>query len=429
MTARRSPIKPDATLAEQSLDDALSAPSRLGRTARFLGAIAKYPTFRQLWFGTMAASVGQWMQQIALGWLALELTNSPSFVGFVAFAAGIPFIVIGPPAGNLIDRGDRRRLLLVCQLFAAAVALVVALLVFSQVVQPWHLLVTAFLNGSFLSLMTPTQQSLVPMLVARTDLTNAIALMSAGQNLTRVAGPSIAGILIAWSGVGPAFVAQAAMLLVAFALVSHLRLPPRTTPATVAAGLFDGLRLILTTPALRALFFMVAISMFFVFPYLNFINVFARDILMIGATGLGVLMAASGCGAVAGALSVAARGRSAGVGPMLVVLSVLYGFAILGVAISSSAPLSAGLMFVAGFMGALVFSLNTALVQHRIRDEVRGRVMSAYFLTWGLMPLGALPMGVIAGLFGARVAVGAGALISSLLIGILGLTSREIRDL
>jgi len=113
----------------------------------------------------------------------------------------------------------------------------------------------------------------------------------------------------------------------------------------------------------------------------------------------------------------------------LVVLSVLYGFVILGVAISSSAPLSAGLMFVAGFMGALVFSLNTALVQHRIREEVRGRVMSAYFLTWGLMPLGALPMGIIAGLFGARVAVGAGALISSLLIGILGLSSREIRDL
>jgi predicted MFS family arabinose efflux permease len=377
----------------------------------------------------MAGAVGQWMQQIALGWLALVTTNSPSFVGIVTFAAGVPFIIVGPPAGNLIDRVDRRRLLLVCQLLAAVLALIVAVDIFAGSVQPWHLLAAAFLNGCLLSLMTPTQQSLVPSLVDRADLTNAIALMSAGQNLTRVAGPSVAGIMIAWWGVGPAFLSQAVMLVVAFALIFRIRLPARTKPAAVASNLFDGIRIVWSMPEIRVLFLMVAISMFFVFPYLSFINVFARDLLHIGASGLGILMASSGSGAVVGALFVAARGRASGVGPALVILAVLYGIVILGVAISTWAVLSAILMFTAGLVGSVIFSLNTALVQHRIQDEVRGRVMSAYFLTWGLMPLGALPMGLVADYFGARVAVGAGAVISSVLVAVLGVRSPQIRNL
>lgn len=433
MSAPNRQLNPKPQLEQLEPRAAAGAASRSMPTAspgvRWLGALGKYDTFRELWFGTMAGAVGQWMQQIALGWLALVTTNSPSFVGLVTFAAGVPFIVVGPPAGSLIDRVDRRRLLLICQCLAAVLALIVAVDVFAGAVQPWHLVAAAFLNGCLLSLMTPTQQSLVPALVGRADLTNAIALMSAGQNLTRVAGPSVAGIMIAWWGVGPAFVSQAVMLAVAFVLIFRITLPPRTKPVAITSSLFDGIRIIWSMPEIRVLFLMVAISMFFVFPYLSFINVFARDILQIGASGLGILMASSGSGAVVGALFVAARGRSSGVGPALVVLAVLYGIIILGVALSTWAVLSAILMFTAGLVGSVIFSLNTALVQHRIQDEVRGRVMSAYFLTWGLMPLGALPMGLIADHLGARVAVGAGAVISSVLVAVLGLRSPQIRDL
>jgi MFS family permease len=173
---------------------------------------------------------------------------------------------------------------------------------------------------------------------------------------------------------------------------------------------------------------MVAIFMLFVAPYLSFINVLARDILMIGATGLGILMAASASGAVLGSLIVAVRGRPARVGSILVALAVVYGFLIVGVAISPFVWLTVLLMFGSGVFGSIVFSLNTAIVQHRTADEVRGRVMSAYFLTWGLMPIGALPMGLVADQFGTRVAIGAGALLSSLLIGLLGLASPQLRD-
>lgn len=433
MSAPNRQLNPKPQLEQLEPRAAAGAASRSMPTAspgvRWLGAFGKYDTFRELWFGTMAGAVGQWMQQIALGWLALVTTNSPSFVGLVTFAAGVPFIVVGPPVGSLIDRVDRRRLLLICQCLAAVLALIVAVDVFAGAIQPWHLVAAAFLNGCLLSLMTPTQQSLVPALVGRADLTNAIALMSAGQNLTRVAGPSVAGIMIAWWGVGPAFVSQAVMLAVAFVLIFRITLPPRTKPVAITSSLFDGIRIIWSMPEIRVLFLMVAISMFFVFPYLSFINVFARDILQIGAGGLGILMASSGSGAVVGALFVAARGRSSGVGPALVVLAVLYGIIILGVALSTWAVLSAILMFTAGLVGSVIFSLNTALVQHRIQDEVRGRVMSAYFLTWGLMPLGALPMGLIADHLGARVAVGAGAVISSVLVAVLGLRSPQIRDL
>lgn len=431
MTATQRPPSVKPTIASQSSLTAQpidTAPARVRPGARYLGAIGKYPTFRQLWLGTLSGSVGQWMQQIALGWLALIVTNSPSFVGIVAFAAGIPFLVVGPPAGNFIDRFDRRRVLLACQFAGAVIALILAVDIFAATVQPWHLLVTAFLNGSVLSLMMPTQQSLVPALVERSDLTNAIALMSAGQNMTRVAGPSLAGAMIGWWGVGPAFVSQAVMLAVAFFFIYRIDLPARPT-RVVSAGMFDGLRIIFRIPELRVLFLMVAITMFFVFPYMSFINVFARDILMIGAGGLGFLMAASGAGAVVGALLVAARGRVEGIGPTLFTLSILYGIVVVGVAISTSTALTAFLLFVAGMMGAVIFSLNNSLVQHKIDDDVRGRVMSAYFLTFGLMPLGALPMGLIAGQFGTPLAVGGGAVISSVLVALLVLKSPQLRTM
>ena len=247
------------------------------------------------------------MQQVSLAWLALTLTDSPSFVGWVVFAAGTPFLVVSPIGGALIDRVDRRRLLLSCQALAAALAIVVAMDVIAGWVEPWHLPVVAVANGSLQAMLTPTQQSLVPGLVARTDLTNAIGLMSAGQNMTRIAGPSLAGILIGWAGVGPAFLLQAGALGVAFALVSGVAIPPRGTEGVGLRGVFDGIRLITMRPDLRGLFMLACVPAFFAFPYIHFLSVFARDVLRIGAGGLGLLMAASGTGAVMGSLLVAGR--------------------------------------------------------------------------------------------------------------------------
>jgi predicted MFS family arabinose efflux permease len=395
---------------------------------RFLGAVVQHAVFRRLWLGALAASVGQWMQQVALGWLAIVMTNSPGFVGIVTFSAGLPFLVIAPFGGALIDRVDRRRLMLTCQVLACFLATMLAVDVMSGFVQLWHLPVAAFLNGSLQALLIPTQQSLVPALVPRENLTNAVGLMSAGQNMTRVVGPSVAGIVIGTIGVGPTFLAQAVAIAASFVLVLRIVLPPRSPRAAGGRGVFDGIRLVASRPDLRSLFLLAAIPTFFVFPYIGFLNVFARDILHIGAQGLGLLMAVSGCGAVVGSLLVASAARSEGTGRLLLSTTVLYGLPIVGVALSRTLWITLPLLFSAGLLGAAFMSGNNALVQHRVTDDVRGRVMGAYMLTWGLMPLGSLPMGMIGDRIGTPIAVAGGAVISSLLARILGLTSSAVRD-
>ena len=410
-------------------EGAVRKPGGAAWHARFLGAVARHSVFRSLWLGALASSVGQWMQQVALGWLAIVMTNSPGFVGMVTFAAGLPFLVVAPFGGALIDRIDRRRLMLTCQVIAFVLATVLAVDVMSGFVQPWHLPIAAFLNGSLLALLIPTQQSLVPSLVPREDLTNAIGLMSAGQNMTRVVGPSIAGVVIGTVGVGPTFLAQAIAVAVSFILVLAIVLPPRAPRTVGGRGIFDGIRLVASRPDLRSLFLLASIPTLFVFPYIGFLNVFARDILHIGAEGLGLLMAVSGCGAVTGSLLVASAAKSEGSGRLLLGMTVLYGLPIVGVALSRTLWITLPLLFVAGMLGAAFMSGNNVLVQHRVTDDVRGRVMGAYMLTWGLMPLGSLPMGMVADRIGTPVAVAGGAVISSLLAGILGLTSSAVRDI
>lgn len=396
---------------------------------RFFSAVANYPVFRRFWFGALAASVGQWMQQVALGWLAIVMTESPGFVGIVTFCAGLPFLVVAPFGGSLIDRLDRRWLILACQTLAFSLALVMAVDVMAGFVQPWHLPIAAFLNGSLQALLIPTQQSLVPALLPREALTNGIGLMSAGQNMTRVVGPSIAGIVIAAIGTGPTFLAQAAALIVAFVLVFSVALPPRPPRAAGGRGVFDGIRLIAARPDLRGLFVLASIPTLFVFPYIGFLNVFARDILHIGAEGLGLLMAVSGAGAVVGSLLVASVARTEGNGRLLLGLTVFYGAPILVVALSRTLWLTLPMMFLAGVLGAAFMSGNNAMIQHRVSDDVRGRVMGAYMLTWGFMPLGSLPMGMVADRVGIGTAVAVGAIVSSALAAIYGARSSALREL
>ncbi len=404
-------------------------PSTLSARGRFWGSLTSYPVFRLLWFAALAASAGQWMQQVALGWLAIELTNSPGFVGIVTFAAGIPFVIVAPLGGVLIDRLDRRKLMLICQALAVILAIVMAIDVISGFVQTWHLPIAAILNGSLQALLSPTQQSLVPSLVPRSGLTNAIGLMSAGQNMTRVVGPSIAGVVIGTVGVGETFIVQAVAICIALALVLRVVLPPRQDVGTASRGVFDGVRLMASRPDLRGLFLLAAIPMFFVFPYIGFFNVFARDIFKIGAQGLGLFMAVSGCGAVVGSLLVASRQTIQGAGKILIMTTVMYGFVVGIVAFSTHLWLSLPMMFLGSLLGSAFMGANNVLLQHRVSDEFRGRVMGAYMLTWGLMPLGALPMGLAADRFGVQIAVASGAVISTVLTAALGLASPAVRDI
>ncbi|MCA9880000.1 MAG: MFS transporter, partial [Thermomicrobiales bacterium] len=230
-------------------------------------------------------------------------------------------------------------------------------------------------------------------------------------------------------GVGETFIVQAVAIAISFALVLRIVLPPRPARSAGGRGVFDGVRLMASRPDLRGLFLLAAIPMFFVFPYISFLNVFARDIFRIGAEGLGVLMAVSGCGAVVGSLLVASRQSIQGAGKILILITVCYGFVVTAVAFSTHLWLSLPLMFLGSLLGSAFMGANNVLLQHRVTDEIRGRVMGAYMLTWGLMPLGALPMGLAADRFGVQVAVATGAIISTVATAILGLASPAVREI
>jgi MFS family permease len=342
-------------------------------------ALKRYPAYRQLWSGSVLAQIAQWMQAIALGWIALELSNSAFFVGVLSFVGGMPFLVVGIPAGMIVDRFDRRTVLLICQAVAALVAVVLSSIIILGWVEQWHLLVAAFLNGSMLAIMTPAQQALTPSLVEKRDLTNAVALTSAGFNLARILGPSLAGTVIALVGVGPTFMIQATALLAAFGLILRARFPKieRTTGVVKASAVLDGLRYVVRRPDLRVLFMLAFIPTFFAFPYIQFLNVYAVDVLDIGAGALGIMMATSGVGALTGSLVVAGRKSAARLGPVLFGATLIYGATILALSTIRSMPLTIPFLFMGGFLGATFMSQNNAAVQHRITDDVRGRVLGA----------------------------------------------------
>ncbi len=388
------------------------------------------PAFRRLWMATVSASLGQWMQSTAIGWLALELSNRASFVGLVAFTAGIPFLLVSIPGGLLLDRVDRRKVLITFQAIAAICAIALSIDVATGFVRTWHLLVFAFINGSLQAIMNPAQQAIVPSLVKRERLTNAIAIMSAGQNMTRVVGPSLAGAIIGIAGTGAAFFCQAITLTAAFLLLLTTRFPevPISRAVTSLGSVFDGARIVWHRRDLRAIVTLVSITILLVFPYLSFLPVFARDVLETGPEGLGILMASSGAGAVFGSIYVASLKQQPG-GLHFVTMGIVYGFTIAAFAYAPNVIVAVILLVVSGFLGsAYVSSINAAL-QHRISDDVRGRVMSIFMLTWGFTPIGAIAIGAISSEIGISLTVAAAAILGNALLLALYLFDPHVREI
>jgi MFS family permease len=395
-------------------------------------AALAYRDYRLLWTGNVLTQTGQWMQQVATGWLVLELTDSPTYLGLVGFARGIPMLFMSLPAGVLADRVDRRVLLITTQVLAAALATLLAVLVATDLVRPWHVLVLAFLSGSVMSFIFPTRQALVPSLVPRDMLANAVALNSAGQNSTRVIGPSLAGMLIGLVGTAICFFIQAAGLVGAALMSIRLRLPPREVArarASAVENLLEGLHYIRGNPRISGLIGLAAIPTVLALPYMQMLPVVARDELGVGSSGLGLLMTASGIGALTGSLLYAAIGPIRNEGRALVTMAALFGVVLALFAFSSWLPLSLMLVACTSLVSSIYMSLNNTVLQMNVSDELRGRVMSVYLMTWGLMPFGTLPMGAVADAFGAPVALAAGGLASTFVVLLIAMRLPSLRSI
>jgi MFS family permease len=401
-----------------------TAPPDSGGT---LHSLRVYPAFRTLLLGTLATNSAFWMYQVCVGWLALQLMDSPLFVGLTGFVGGIPLLVVSLPAGVMIDRYNRRTVLLVAQFAVMMLAAVFALLVGTGAIAPWSTLVLVAAYGTAMSFIFPTRTTIVTMLVERRDLANAVALNAAAQNATRVTGPALAGVLIAVIGIGGTFAVAA--LLQILALFATLQLPVSTPMGTARVGsvwasLTLGLRIVAQDAFLSSLILLTVTVNILVMPYINMMPVFARDVLGIGSAGLGLLLASVGLGTVVGALAVAASRRLGSWSRAQVVTAATFTVLVLVFALTPNLPLAVCLLFAAGATSAAFLALAQTVLQLRVDDDVRGRVLSIYLATWGMLPFGQLAIGVIADRTGAPLAI-AGACAMAL-VGI-GLIARHYR--
>jgi MFS family permease len=406
-----------ADVPETAVPIALLGSRALGRTL----AAFTYRDFRVQWLGACTSSIGTWMQLGAQNWLVLSLAprNQSSFyLGLDAFLQQLPIILFTLIGGVLADRRDRRRTLLSSQYVQMATSATLALLMYVGVVNLWQVLTLSFITGIAQSFGGPAYQSLIPSLVDKKDLPNAVALNSIQFNIARVLGPLLFALtLTTFTNAGytetramnACFALNAlSFLVVIYTLISlHVKHIPPTASKSMRVELSGGLTYVRAHGSLVALIILAATTTFLGFSVLTFLPVFARDIFHEGASTYSHLMAFSGAGSVLGALMVAWFGRFPRMGLTALVVQAIYGLLIIGFAMSRVLWLSDVLLFMTGAALMMVFSTVTSLVQLVAPNEMRGRVMSIYMLAFrGGMPLGSLVSGYLAGLIGAPVVIG-----------------------
>jgi MFS family permease len=394
--------------------DAASPPVLLGsRTLRRMLAAFTYRDFRVQWFGACTSSIGTWMQLVAQNWLVLSLTRSPFFLGLDAFLQQLPIILFTLIGGVLADRRDRRRTLLTSQYIQMSTSATLALLMFFDVVEIWHILVLSFITGLAQAFGGPAYQSLIPSLVEKKDLPNAVALNSIQFNVARVLGPTFFGVtLTAFSmrgfsesqAMNACFALNAlSFLVVIYALQSlHVKHIPQTTTTSMQEEMKGGISYVRRHGSLVALIVLAATTTFLGFAVLTFLPLIAQDVFHAGADTYSRLMAFSGAGSVVGALFVAWLGKFRRMGLTALLVQVGYGLFIVAFAMSHVLWLSSLLLFLTGAALMVVFSTVTSLIQLTAPNEMRGRVMSIYMLAFrGGMPLGSLVSGYLATWIGA----------------------------
>lgn len=371
-------------------------------------AALRHPNFRLFWYGQLVSLVGTWMQNIGLSWLVLKLTGSPVLLGLANAAQFLPIMLFSLFAGPLVDRFNKRRLLLLTQGALMFLAACLAAITFLGVVQYWMVLLFSLVLGAVNTVDIPTRQSFVVELAGKDDLMNAISLNSMAFNLTRIAGPAIGGILIALIGIGPCFLLNALSFSAVLAALLRIRVPARARPALpggrfsgVAASAAEGLRYIAGRPAILLPILLLGLTSTFVINYQTVVPVFAEKVLRGDASHFGFLMTAMGAGSFLAALGLAVRSRR-GPRPQTLYAGALGMSLSLGLcAFTADFWLSCLLFALVGFCTISFTATCNALVQTQSADDMRGRVMSVYSLVFGgVTPIGALYAGGLIDLAG-----------------------------
>jgi MFS family permease len=376
----------------------------------------RHRNYRLFFAGQLVSLIGTWMQSVAQAWLIYRLTDSPFLLGVVGFANNFPVFFIAPFGGMLADRISRRRILLATQTASMILAALLAIFTLTGIIRPTHILIFASLLGVINGFDIPARQAFAVGLVGRDDLTNAIALNSTVFNAARVAGPAIAGVLVAAVGEGWVFLLNAASYIAVLASLLAIRMAPFVSAGSTESSLrvmLGGFRFAGTTGPIRALLLLLVVISFTAMPYSVLMPVFASEILGSGARGLGILMGATGVGALLGSIALATHGTVKGLGRWVARAALSFGLFLLLFSFSRDFRLSVALLIPVGFSMVVAMASSNTLIQAMVPEQIRGRVMAIYSMVFmGGGPLGALLAGALAQRIGAPATVAAGGVLS-----------------
>lgn len=375
----------------------------------------RHRNFALFFAGQGLSLCGTWMQSLAQAWLVYRLTGSPFLLGLVEFMGRAPILVFSLVGGLLADRWPRHRVMLATQTLSLVQAAALAALTISGHITIEWIMALAALLGVINAVDIPVRQSFVGDLVPRADIPSAIGLNSSAFNAARIIGPSLAGLLVVTVGEGPCFLLNALSYLIVIGCLMAMRVQAtaRIAPASAIGFLIEGLRYAWRTPHVRALLALITVLSLAAVPYSTLLPVFAGEILQAGANGLGLLMAATGVGALAGAFQIARRGTVRGLGSYIAGAVVLYGIGLLSLAYSTTLWISIPALVAVGFGMITSLAGTNTLLQSLAPDELRGRVMSLYaMVALGFATFGSLLAGTGATYLGAPLTVAAGGLIT-----------------
>lgn len=375
----------------------------------------------QLFFsGQLISLIGTWMQTIAESWLVYRLTGSALLLGSVGFAAQIPVFLFAPLGGIVADRANRQRVVIATQTAAMILALTFATLTLTHRIRVPYIFVLAALLGIVNAFDIPARQAFLIDMVGRENLMNAIALNSSMFNGARIVGPAIAGILVAKIGEGWCFFANGLSYtaVITGLLLMQIQCVRRPKSDSPVADIIEGFRFAMSAKPIRALLLLLGLVSLVAMPYTVLMPVFADRILHGGARGLGLLMGATGVGALAGALTLAFRQGVRGLGRLVAWMCGMFGVSLFLFAMSRKFWLSVVLLIPVGFAMMLEMASSNTLIQSMVPDALRGRVMALYSMMFmGMAPFGAFFGGAMANRFGAPLTVQVGAAAS--LVGAL----------
>jgi MFS family permease len=373
----------------------------------------EHRNFQLFFSGQLVSLVGTWMQNIAVAWLVYRLTGSSLLLGAVGFAGQFPVFLVAPLGGIVADRHNRHRVVIATQVASMILALILAGLTLVGVVRVWEIFVLAGLLGVVNAFDIPGRQSFIVDMVGKEHLMNAIALNSSMFNAARIIGPAIAGILVAKIGEGWCFFANGISYVAVIVGLLLMRVPqPKYLAPTASplAHIIEGFRFVRHTAPIRVLLLLLGLVSLVAMPYTVLMPLFADRVLHGGARALGILMGATGVGALLGALTLASRSGVRGLGRWVAFSCAGFGLSLVLFSFSRVFWLSAALLLPVGFCMMLQMSASNTLIQAMVPDRLRGRVMAVYSMMFmGMAPLGALLGGALADRLGAPVTVAMGA--------------------